>query len=72
MERRCKRGLTGPLLLSLALLAGCGVKDDTVPADWYGVGDIYAYMKAVQDEEGKVTTTSSCATAPAAMPTIST
>lgn len=54
----CK-GFAAPTLalLSLTLLAGCNGGDTASPSYWYPTNSIYAYMKAVQDESGSVTTT---------------
>ncbi|MDO8262047.1 MAG: hypothetical protein Q7T21_02370 [Gallionella sp.] len=58
MEFTCK-GAVAPILtlLSLTLLAGCGVGDPASPSNLYPTSSIYAYMKAVQIESGNVTTT---------------
>lgn len=40
-----------------ALLAGCGGGGSPAPSTSYPTSSIYAYMKAVQDESGNVTTT---------------
>lgn len=47
------------MLLLLTLLTGCngGGSDSALPSNWYPTSSIYAYMKAVQDESGGVTTT---------------
>lgn len=54
-----RKGAVAPILtlLSLALLAGCGGGDVASPSSWYPTNNIYAYMKAVQDESGNITTT---------------
>lgn len=44
-------------LLSLTLLAGCKGGSNASPSNWYPTSSIYAYMKAVQNESGNVTTT---------------
>jgi hypothetical protein len=44
-------------LLSLALLAGCTGGESALPSSWFPASSIYAYMKAVQDESGGITTT---------------
>ncbi len=45
-------------LLLLMLLAGCGGSGNSPsPSNTYPTNSIYAYMKAVQDESGNVTTT---------------
>jgi hypothetical protein len=43
--------------LVVVLLAGCGGDSAPHPSDWYATGSIYAFIKAVQDESGSVTTT---------------
>jgi hypothetical protein len=39
------------------LVAGCGGSNTPSPSNWFTTSSIYAYMKAVQDESGSVTTT---------------
>ncbi len=43
-------------LLSLTLLAGCKGGSNASPSNWFPTSSIYAYMKAVQNESGGVTT----------------
>lgn len=52
------RAAIGPVLMlsSLTLLAGCG-GNAASPTTWYPISSIYAYMRAVQDASGNVTTT---------------
>ena len=54
-----RNGADAPILalLSLTLLAGCGSSDSASPSSWYPTNSIYAYMKAVQDESGNISTT---------------
>jgi hypothetical protein len=49
---------TVALMLALpTLLAGCNGGEKALPSSWFPASSIYAYMKAVQDESGGVTTT---------------
>lgn len=43
--------------LVAVLLAGCGGDSAPRPSDWYATANIHAFIKAVQDESGSVTTT---------------
>ena len=43
--------------LSVTLLTGCGQGNQAKPSTWFATSSIYAYMKAVQDQSGNVTTT---------------
>src|ERR1022692_4638266 len=54
-----RKGAFAPILvlLSLTLLAGCGGGNSPSPSTSYTTNSIYAFMKAVQDESGNVTTT---------------
>jgi hypothetical protein len=55
-----RKGAVAPIfaLLSLTLLAGCGGGQNTVlPSASVTTNSIYAYMQAVQDESGNITTT---------------
>lgn len=54
-----RRGAAAPVLTlaSLMLLAGCNGGNSALPSNWFPASSIYAYMRAVQDESGSVTTT---------------
>jgi hypothetical protein len=56
--RRLKRGATLSIsgLAIVLLTSGCGGNAPS-PSGSYATGNIYAYMKAVQDDNGDVTTT---------------
>ena len=57
MKFACK-GAIAPILAALSLsLAGCSDGIIASPSNLYVTNAIYAYMKAVQDESGNVTTT---------------
>lgn len=44
-------------LTLLPLLSACGGAGQPAPTSWYATNNIYAYMRAVQDESGSVVTT---------------
>jgi hypothetical protein len=54
-----RKGAIAPILtlLSALFLAGCGGANHPAPSTSYATSAIYAFMKAVQDESGNVTTT---------------
>ncbi len=54
-----RKGAIAPILtlLSVLFLAGCGGANHPAPSTSYQTNAIYAFMKAVQDESGNVTTT---------------
>ena len=57
MKYVCK-GAVAPILTLLLLtqMAGCNGVDPASPSGWYATSSIYAYMRAIQDQSGKVTT----------------
>jgi hypothetical protein len=52
-----RMGAIAPLLMLLMTLAGCGPGEIPSPSNLFVTNNIYAYMKAVQDESGDVITT---------------
>jgi len=54
-----RKGAIAPILtlFSVLFLAGCGGANHPAPSTSYVTSAIYAFMKAVQDESGNVTTT---------------
>lgn len=56
MEFSHKGAVAPTFMLLLVLLAGCGGGYNAAPSKWYPTNSIYAYMKAIQDESGNVTT----------------